>query len=356
MDADIARRIESLSPAKRGLLDLLMAGTRGSGEVNRLVRRGPSYESVAPLSFVQEEWWLLDRMAPRAGVGSLQFQIRLSGQLDRAALTSAFDLIVKRHEIPRTHVEVRSGQPRQVIAPATSVALEFVDLRDRPDDTRAREASRLLRQHANRPIEIGQPPLFRVALLRTGEEEHVLLLLVHHIVVDGWSMGVFFRQLASDYQAIVSGRPSSIADLPIQYADFACWQRAGASPLTAVRDLAYWKRQLTGVSRLRLPMARRPGAGLGVFDIAYEHHDLPPGLFDAVRQLAGAMGATPFAVLLAAFAIVLSGLTGQDDIVISAPHAKRDTPELAGLIGSFAGYLILRTAVLPTDTFRTVVG
>jgi len=357
MDPDLAKRIESLSPAKRRLMEMLIAQdgdrNRRESEQNILSPRPQSHASVVPLSSVQKEWWFLEQIAPGSRVANLQCQLRLDGALDIGALAYAFEQIVRRHEILRTRFTTVAGQPVQTIEAAAPVEMPLVDLTEHSDEYRGLAIEKCTRERATPALDISRPPLFRVALLRVRDDLHLLLLLVHHLVWDGWSMGVVLRELALHYGAYVSGWPARVPELPIQYADIAYHENTPPWRLAEMRELAYWRQRLSGAADLRL-LSKRPARAHSTFPIAYEHVVFPGGLSSHVRDLAGNLGATLFATLLAALKLVLHRYTQQGDIVVSAPHANRDQPQTQDLIGCLAHYLVFRTALSPADTFRTL--
>jgi amino acid adenylation domain-containing protein len=316
-----------------------------------ILRRAPS--GPAPLSFAQERLWLLDRLEPGGTAYNIPMWHRLRGPLDAAALELAVDGIVHRHEALRTTFSDRDGEAVQVIAPPAGFRLPIVDLSALREEARRNEA-RLAA--AARPFDLERGPLFRVALVRLAAEEHVLVLDMHHIVSDGWSFGVFFRELADLYGALREGGEASLPELPVQYSDFAVWQRERLRGGVLEEQLSYWRGRLDGAAPvLELPLDRvRP---------AVQSHrgrsagrDLPPALVARLRELSLAEGVTPFITLLAVFQLLLSRLAGQDDVVVGSPSAGRGRAEVEGLIGLFLNTLVLRTDLRGDPAFRELLG
>nr|QEO74125.1 condensation domain-containing protein [uncultured bacterium] len=359
MSDGVSKRMGNLSPEKQALLVLQMkkkkaaeaAATRAAAGMPR--RSDPS--SPAPLSFAQQRLWLLDRLEPGTTAYNIPAQARLRGPLDAAALELAIGAILRRHEALRTTFAERDSLPVQVIAPATSFRLPVADLAGLPEDLR-RDEEQLLLATSGRPFDLERGPLFRAALVRLASGEHLLLLDMHHIVSDGWSFGVFFRELAALYQSFHEGRAPSLPELPVQYPDFAVWQREWLQGAVLDEQLAYWRERLAGAPpELELPLDRvRPAVQTHRGQSA--HADLPPGLVARLRELSLKEGATLFMTFLAAFQLLLSRLSGQDDVVVGSPSAGRVRSEIEGLIGLFLNTLVLRTDLSGNPTFRELLG
>lgn len=307
-----------------------------------------------PLSFAQQRLWFLAQLEPESVAYHVPMPLRLKGPLDAAALERALNEIVRRHEVLRVTFTTADGQPVQRIAPRLEIALPLLDLQALPEAQREREALRLAAEEALQPFSLEQGPLLRASLLRLTEEHHVLLLNVHHIAFDGWSGSVLSRELAELYQAFQAGRPSPLTELPIQYADFAIWQRGWLQGAELERQLGYWKSQLAGVSPLELP-ADHPRPALQSSRGAAEIRLLPKTLLEELRALGRREGATLFMTLLAAFQTLLHRYTGQEDIACGSPIANRNRPEIEGLIGFFVNTLVLRTDLSGNPSFREVL-
>ncbi|RKG96734.1 non-ribosomal peptide synthetase, partial [Corallococcus sp. CA047B] len=309
--------------------------------------------NALPLSFAQQRLWFLDQLEPGGTSYNIPTAVRLSGELDVGALRRTFGELVRRHESLRTTFRALSGSPVQVVAPASEVPLTWVDLSGEADGEARAQA--LAEEEVRRPFDLERGPLFRVTLIRLSDVEHVLLLSVHHIVSDGWSRGVLVREVASLYGAYSTGQPSPLPELAVQYADYAAWQRDWLRGEVLEAQLAYWKRQLGGAPHaLELP-TDRPRPAVQTFRGSSCSVTMPLSLRDALWALSREEGATPFMTLLAAWQVLLSRYSGQDDISVGTPIAGRNRTELEGLIGFFINTLVLRTHVAGDATFRQVL-
>ncbi|MCP4657324.1 MAG: amino acid adenylation domain-containing protein, partial [bacterium] len=312
----------------------MRAGREPAPPIERVPRSGD-----LPLSFAQERLWFLDRYQPDSAVYNIPAVYELAGRLDPAALAGSLRAVVRRHETLRT--TFREG-PRQHVAAELEVKLSLVDLRGLPAATRPAAAAVLAEQEARRPFDLAAGPLLRTALLRLGDDEHRLLLTLHHIISDGWSMDVLAAELATFYQALCAARPPRAPELPIQYADFACWQRRWLRGAVLEEQLAYWRRQLEGVPTvLELP-TDRPWPVAQTFSGAGLSGELPAALGERLQALGRRRGATLFMTLLAAFFTLLHRYTGQPQLVVGTPVANRGRAELEPLVGFFVNTLVLR--------------
>jgi amino acid adenylation domain-containing protein/non-ribosomal peptide synthase protein (TIGR01720 family) len=307
------------------------------------------------LSFAQQRLWFFDQLEPDSLFYSLPTAIRLSGALDVVALERSLREIVRRHEVLRTTFTNRNGQPVQVIAPPVTLTLPVVDLSGLAESDRETQARKLANEEAHKPLDLALGPLVRTTLLRLGTDEHVLLLTMHHIVSDGWSMTIFFRELGTLYEAFANGKPSPLPDLSIQYADFAAWQRQWLQGAVLEQQLAYWKKVLDRVTPLELP-TDRPRPADQRFTGAHETIQLPLALKEKLEALSRQEGATLFMTLLAAFQVLLSRYTGQEDIGVGTPIAGRNRSELEGMIGFFVNTLVMRTDLSGDPSFRKLLG
>ncbi len=299
---------------------------------------------MAPeLSFAQQRLWLLDQLEPATAVYNLPAAVSLEGSLDADALEHSLEGIVRRHETLRTTFASDGGRPVQVIAAAQAVALPRLDLRGLPAPRRRAEVRRLTGEEARRPFDLSRGPLLRATLLQLTPEEHTLLVTMHHICSDAWSMGLFVRELVALYKAHVSGSRALLPELGIQYADFAHWQRQELQGERLEKLLAYWRRELDGApSFLDLPVDRQRSALPGASG-ATRYFVYPRSLADAVEALGQRHASTPFMVLIAAFMLLLHRYTGQPDILLGSPIANRNRSETEGLIGFFVNTLVLRS-------------
>jgi len=306
-----------------------------------------------PLSHAQERLWFLHQLEPESPFYNIPFAVRMRGVLDGAALRDALAAIVRRHEALRTtfHADA-SGSWQTIHPPPSSFELPLVDLRTLPAEWREGERRRLLAKEAARPFDLRRDPMLRGLLVRLAEDEHVLALTLHHAAGDGWSIGVLFHELA----ALCSGASDPLPELPVQYADYACWQRERMRGPALEAQVAYWRERLAGApAALELP-ADRPRPARQSHRGASRAFELPPRLTTRLRALAREADATLFMVLLAAFDLLLHRLGGRDDVVVGAPVAGRVRPEVEGVIGFFANTLPLRTDLSGDPSFRALVG
>jgi amino acid adenylation domain-containing protein len=305
------------------------------------------------LSFAQERLWFLDQLEPGSAFYNLPFALRLRGELDVDALERSLGEIVRRHEALRTSFREHDGTPRQVVAPFGGFGLTVKDLAHLPEETREVEVQReLVAEGTARPFDLAAGPLFRVSLLRLGAEEHVVLLSQHHIVSDGWSMGVLYRELSSLYAAYREGRESPLPELGVQYADYAVWQREQVEGQVLERQLAYWRERLAGAPELLELPTDRPRPPVQTYRGATVPVELSPELLERLQALGRSEGATLYMVLLGAFQVLLSKYSGSEDVVVGSPIAGRTRKEVEELIGFFVNTLVLRTDLGGDPSFR----
>jgi len=341
-----------LSAAKQALLEQRLRGKLGP-RVPAIPRRSQS--GPVPLSFAQQRLWFLDQLEPGSAAYNLPRAIRLTGVLNIAALEQSFNEIVRRHEILRTTFTVVDGQPNQVIAPALPCRLAIIDLQSLPEAAQSQRVQQLASQAAQQPFDLTQGPLLRLALLQLSQTEQVLLLTLHHIVSDAWSTGVLVREMAALYSAFAVGNPCPLPELPIQYADFALWQRQRLQQVMS-EQLAYWKQQLQGkLPVLQLPTPRRPPA-IASNRGERQARSFPPALTVALKQLSQQQGVTLFMTLLAAFNTLLYRYTDQEDILVGSAIANRTQAETEGMIGFFVNTLVLRCDLSGNPSFRELLG
>lgn len=312
-------------------------------------------DRVLPLSFAQQRLWFLDRLVPENPFYNMPAAIRLNGQLNRAAMDDAFNEIVRRHETLRTSFAQIEGQPTQVIAPSLRLSIPVVDLQAVPTFEREVAVRQIATEQAHRPFDLTTSPLLRVQLLQMDETDYVLLLNLHHIVSDGWSMGVLIRELGALYTAFVAGESSWLPALPIQYADFAYWQRQWLQGEVLESQLSYWRQQLQDIPVLNLP-TDRPRPAVQSYKGAIQPIALSQGLTKALAALSQQAGVTLFMTLLAAFQTLLYRYSGETDIAVGSPIANRNRSEIEQLIGFFVNSLVLRTDLSGNPTFRELLG
>jgi amino acid adenylation domain-containing protein/FkbM family methyltransferase len=327
----------------------------GENRSKGTLRRSPLRDGTAPVSFAQQRLWFLDQLRPGSNEYNLPAALRLRGALDVESLRRSFNELVRRHETLRTTFRSVEGEPVQVIAPALAAELPLTDLSRLPAPEREAEALRLTQEEATRPFDLERGPLVRATLVRLADEEHLLLFAMHHIVSDGWSMGVLVGEISTLYKAFVKGEPSPLKELPVQYADYAVWQREWLQGETLEAQLAYWRRQLEGAPpSLELP-TDFPRPDTQVTAGAVETLVLPSDLVGSLKALGRREGATLYMVLLAAFQTLLSRHTGQQDILVGSPIAGRGDTQLEELIGFFVNTLVLRTNFAGDPTFRELL-
>ena len=354
-NADISLRSMFETPTVRELAERVEtlrapAGKQGQA-IPRLPRTGP-----LPLSFAQQRLWFLNQLEPNNPLYNVPIAIGATGQLNFHALVRALNEIVRRHEVLRTTFELRETQPVEVIAPQLELEVPVSDLTGLTPEAQQAAVRRLAIEGAKEIFNLERGPLFRASLLRLAAEEHVLLLNMHHIVSDGWSLWQFIRELGPLYGAFSEGKPSPLPDLPIQYADYAVWQREWMSGELLDEHLAYWTKQLEGAPRvLELPSDRvRPP--VESYRGATLTQKFPLALLDELRALSKNEGATLFMTLLAAYQVLLERYTGQEDVVVGSPIANRTRAEIEELIGFFVNALVLRTDLSGNPSFRELLG
>ena len=299
-------------------------------------------ETTIPLSFSQWRLWFLDQLDRGNTAYNSPFALRLAGSLSVPALEASINRIIQRHESLRTCIGIVDGIPHQIISAPTRVAIPLISLERISSDKREALARRSIVQQTRMPFDLQRGSLIRVALIQLGDTDHVLMLLVHHIVFDGWSFGVFMHELATLYEAYVAGVTPILPELTIQYADYSHWQRQWLTGEIFEEQVNYWKRQLEGNTKLNLPLdSARPVPQMSVG--AEQALMMPRSLAEALKELSRREGGTLFMTLLAAFQVLLFRWTGQEDISVGTPIAGRNRQELEGLIGFFVNTLVLRT-------------
>ncbi|HLN60581.1 MAG TPA: amino acid adenylation domain-containing protein, partial [Symbiobacteriaceae bacterium] len=300
-----------------------------------------------PVSFAQARLWFFDQLTPGSPMYNIAEAIRLQGPLDVALLVESLNRLVERHEALRTNFAATAAGPVQVIGGAKRVPLPVTEV-----SGGEAEAERLAREEARKPFDLTTDALLRAQVLRLGAEEHLLLLTIHHIVADGWSMGVLYAELGRIYEALRAGREPELGSLPVQYADFAQWQRAYLTGDVLAEQLGYWQQELAGAPAvLELP-TDKPRPAVQSFRGARRHRPLPPALLAQLDELCREEGATPFMVMLAAYQALLSRYTGQEDLLVGTAIANRNRREIEGLIGFFVNMLPMRADLSGRPTFR----
>ena len=315
-----------------------------------------SVEKEPPLSSAQQRLWFIDRFEEGRPLYHIGAAVRLSGVLSPSALERSLNEIIRRHETLRSTFVTRDGKPLLQIAPALSLSLDMTDLSTVPPVKREEEVLRLAASEARRPFDLSQGPLLRTLLLRLGPVDHVVLFTMHHIVSDGWSVGVLLRELSVLYEPFVNGLPSPLPELPVHYSDFSHWQREWLKGPDKDAQLAYWKERLSGLHPLPDLPADRPRPAVQTFRGALRNFTMPADLADSIASLCRREEVTPFMALLAVFQGLLYRYTGQEDLGVGAPVAGRNRAEIEPLIGCFVNTLVLRTDLSGNPTFRELLG
>ncbi|HEX7313571.1 MAG TPA: condensation domain-containing protein, partial [Pyrinomonadaceae bacterium] len=315
----------------------------------------PDEVFIFPVSYSQKGLWLMSRFEPRSAAYNIATALRLTGALKVDVLERSLNEIVRRHESLRTTFAMIEERLVQVVHPSQTLRIETEDLAHLPEAERAERVGQLATAHAQEPFDLSRCPLIRLKLLRLAGDEHVLLLSIHHIIGDGWSTGVFVGEMATLYKAYSAGLPSPLAELPIQYADFALWQEEWLSGAMLESHLSYWRQQLEGAPPvLELP-ADRPRPAVESFKGAVHPLVLSARLTKMLKELSHQEGATLFMTLLAAFQTLLYRYTGQQDIVVGSAIANRDRAETEQLIGFFVNTLALRTKLAGNPRFTELL-
>ncbi|MBB6145125.1 amino acid adenylation domain-containing protein [Silvibacterium bohemicum] len=308
-----------------------------------------------PLSYAQQRLWFIDQLEGSSAEYNIPEVLRLRGDLDYQALEQTIRAIVGRHESLRTHFEEVDGVPAQIIAETFDIAIPMEDLSFLDEESRKEAIAAAQKQEWQRPFDLNRGPVLRLKLLKLAANDHILLRSFHHIVSDGWSVGVFNREFALLYECFREGRENPLQPLAVQYADFAIWQRKWLSDESLGGGLKYWRKQLAGIpEQLSLP-SDRPRPAVPVWDAASWKTSLSVDQVAALNNLGRHNGSTLYMTLLAAFAVLLERWCGQDDIVVGSPVANRQDTQLEAMIGFFVNPLVMRVRVKPEETFRQLL-
>ena len=341
------------SPTIRGLARDIEAKRRVEQHDDEPIKRARR-DRPLPLSFAQQRLWFVNQLHPDSSAYDMPFVMRIRGPLDVSLLRQSLLDVVERHEALRTRFVARDGRPQQVIDELEKFELPSWDISDSEQDEREQRAREIIRLEAGRPFDLEQGPVWRAALVRLGREDYVFLLCLHHVVSDGWSMGVLANELTELYAGYREGRRAVLPELAIQYADYAVWQREWLRGEVLEQQLSYWRRQLDGARVLELP-TDRPRPAVASHQGAVLPFTLPAELSYQLRQMSRQQGVTMFMTLLAAFQVVLSRHSGQDDVVVGTDVANRNRVETESLIGFFINQLVLRTDLSADPTFEQLL-
>ncbi|HKF49644.1 MAG TPA: amino acid adenylation domain-containing protein [Terracidiphilus sp.] len=350
---NFAEQVDQLSPARRALLEKMLLAKAGPAKDANHIHRRPQSDR-APMSFAQQRLWFLDQMDSAGRAYNLPVNLDLCGELDFAALQRSLTEILRRHESLRTCFLNQAGEPSQIILPPVSVALPLRDLSHLDEGQQEIALRRLAVEEGALLFDLSRGPLLRARLVRLNQSRHVLLATIHHIASDGWSIGVFVRELSALYRAFAAGRPSPLRELKVQYADFAVWQRGRFDSEAVGSLLSYWRERLNNASQLKLPSDRVRRASRDPLGAALAF-DISPELTLSLHRFRGRHGATLFMVLLAAFQTLLHRYTGQANIQVGSPVAGRGRSELEDLIGFFVNSLVLSTDFSGDPTFTDLL-
>jgi NRPS condensation-like uncharacterized protein len=350
--------LSELTPEQRALL-MMRLKKKSPAQAKSAPRaqdiRPVSRDAPLPLSFAQQRLWFLHQLDADDPSYNVPYAVGLTGHLDTAVLKRTLNEITRRHEVLRTSFPATEGKPLQVISPAQDMSLPLVDLREMSATATEPEVERLIAGDARRPFDLESGPLMRATVLKLKEEEYILLFTMHHIISDGWSMTILVQEVMSLYKSFSDGAESTLPELPLQYADFAHWQRRWLEGVELESQLEYWKKQLKGIpARLELsPDRQRPKAQTHRGD--QQNFVLSGQITKDLKALSQREGVTLFMTLLAAFQTLLHLSTGQEDIAIGTPVAGRNQMETEHLIGFFINTLVLRTDLSGNPSFRDLL-
>jgi amino acid adenylation domain-containing protein len=340
---------------KEGLLSVLSNGNGSVSSEPLLARRQQSGDERITLSFGQERLWFLYQMDPANPFYNLNTAARLMGALDIDALERSINEIISRHEVLRTRFQTFDGQPFGVVDSTLELTIEVTNLLGLPPAEREPEALKFSSEYFQRPFDLGHGPLIRASVLKLGERNYLLLLSMHHIIFDGWSIGILFRELASLYESYSARKPGALPELPLQYSDFALWQRQWLQGETLKNHLTFWKDYLSGANAILDLPADHPRPQAQSFRGARQSFRIPSRVAGPIKSLTQQERATLFAVLLSAFQTLLYRYTNQEDITIGTPVANRNRVEIESLIGFFVNTVAIRTDLSGNPTFRQLL-
>ncbi|AUB41617.1 Glutamate-1-semialdehyde aminotransferase [Nostoc flagelliforme CCNUN1] len=314
-----------------------------------------SHQENVPLSFAQQRLWFFTQLEPDSSAYNIPAAVRLTGKLNVSALSKSINEIIRRHEILRTTFTVVDGEPIQVIGNSHNFHFAVIDLQTLAEDEKQQEVLNLAALEAQKPFDLVKGPLIRASLIKLAETDYVVLLTMHHIVSDGWSAGILIKELTTLYTAFCQGQPSPLPKLPIQYADFAIWQRKWLQGEVLQSQLSYWKQQLgSSLPILELP-SDRPRPAIQSNNGASQPFQLSKSLTEKLKDLSQQEGVTLFMTLLAAFKVLLYRYTQQEDIIVGSPIANRNRSDIEGLIGFFVNTLVLRTNLSNNPNFKKLL-
>ncbi len=351
---DVSKRLAELSPEKRALLmKKLQEKSQQQAKKFAIPRR--ENQSEYPMSFAQERMWFLYQWDPSSPSYNMPAAVRFQGKLNVEILKQSLNEIVRRHEVLRAGFVTEEERPRQIVLPELAVDVPVIDLSHLPKHEQEAQAIQLATEDAQKPFDISKPPLLRASLIRLNPEEHIVLFTMHHIISDGWSIGVLIKEFVSLYHTFSAGKPSPLEELPIQYADFAVWQKSWLQGELLENQISYWKKQLAGSPPILDLPTDHPRPPYVTYRGAHRAFTFPKPLLDGLKAISKEMNVTLFTTLLAAFKVLLYRYSRQDDICIGTPIANRTRAELEDLIGFFVNTLVMRSDLSGNPSFRALV-
>ena len=352
---DIPLRLFFENPTVAGLAEAIPSAIQGDTAQGAIPAITPAFKDLPiPLSSSQERIYFLHKLAPQSAAYNIPIAIRLHGQLNHLALEESINQLIRKHESLRTSIREESGTLSQVISPISCVELTHIDLRQIPDDQRLEEARKKADAAARHPFDLTKAPLLKGTLLHLADKDYVLILTIHHIVSDQWSFAILGKELGQFYNALCGGRAIPTEPLPIQYADFACWQRQWLTPEVLENQYSFWTRKLSDLPILEIP-TDHPRRSDQTFTGTYISLDLTKPLLNKLQHLSATENATLYMLCLAAFKVLLNRYSGQTDIAIGSPVANRHWPDVQSMVGTFVNTLVLRTDLSGDPTFRELL-
>ncbi|HTU45291.1 MAG TPA: amino acid adenylation domain-containing protein [Bryobacteraceae bacterium] len=348
--------ISTLSPERRALLELRLSQKHASSvSAQAPITRQSRSTTVFPLSFSQQRIWFMQNLEPLTPIYNIRNAVSLSGLLDVSSLQRAFSEVFNRHDVLRTLFPVVDQQPMQAVQPAQRFNLEMLDLTSVPDAEKETKYNSIIKTHGERPFKLANEFPIRALLIRLADDEHILSMALHHIVFDGWSMDLLIRELGMYYQGFSSGQSPHLPELPIQYVDYALWQRRWLQGPVLAAELEYWRGRLEGISSITELPYDHPRPVEAAFSGAKQYFQLQPPAADIIRRLGQQEGATPFITMLAIFNVLLQRYTGKNDVVVATSIANRSRAETEFLIGPLLNILVLRNDTSGDPSFRSLL-
>ena len=356
--SNLEKKLAALSPEKRAQLIRQLknkeSGKGAAGSNYRITRA--DHSGRAALSYAQQRLWFLDQLEPGSPLYNIHLALRIEGALDTSALQMALDTIVCRHEALRTIFRMENDQACQVILPEYKLRISCNDLTHIPRGERENEARRIIIEEAKVPFDLSEKPPLSVHLLKLADDDHVFFMIVHHIIIDGWSLGVFSQELGHLYNACVCNKAPTLPELPIQYADFSEWQRKRLQDETLEQEIEYWRNKLEGAPPLLELPTDAPRPASKTINGARQSVLLPDKLTQEIKNLCQQENVTLFMTLLAAYQVLLARYSGQEDIIVGSPIAGRTQAETEPLIGFFVNSLVMRTNLSGNPAFTELLG